>query len=387
MPGMKPIAVLAAGLAALLLAGAAPAGAAEIVRGPKPQHVADQFVPDPKDLTVSDWVTGLEIPWSLVFLPDGRALVSERPGRIRLIDHGTLKPDPVANFDVVRDGEGGLLGLALDPNYPKRPYLYAMMTVDKGSDRVDRVVRLRLEGDHAKFDRVLVDDIPAGRFHDGGRIAFGPDGMLYIGTGDSTHREIAQEKSSLGGKILRITPDGKPAPGNPFDDAPLVYTLGHRNVEGLAWEPKTHQLFESEHGPSGEDGLHAHDEINVIQKGDNYGWPLVVGAPGREGLTDPLIAWNDRTTPPSGIAFWHDRLYVATLGSEALVRVALSQAKGGWKVDGIERLFTDGQHSRYGRLRAAVVGPDDALYVLTSNRDGRGDPRTGDDKILKITTK
>ncbi len=223
------------------------------------------------------------------------------------------------------------------------------------------------------------------RFHDGGRIAFGPDGMLYIGTGDSTQREIAQDKSSLGGKILRITPDGQPAPGNPFPDAPLVYSLGHRNVEGLAWDKQSGALFESEHGPSGEDGLHAHDEINVIVKGANYGWPVVVGAPGRDGLADPLIAWNARTTPPSGIAFWHDRLYVTTLGSEALVRVALSHGDDGWRVMEIGRLFTDGTKARYGRLRAAVAGPDGALYVLTSNRDGRGEPRKGDDRILRIT--
>ncbi len=378
---------VAAGMFAALLAGAAPADAAGIVRGPQPQSVTDQFVPKPEGLSASDWVTGLDIPWSLVFLPDGRALVSERPGRIRLIDRGTVAPDPVASFEVVQGGEGGLLGLALDPDYPKRPYLYAMMTVEKGGKHVDRVVRLRFDGTHAKFDGALVDDIPAGRFHDGGRITFGPDGMLYIGTGDSTHREIAQEKSSLGGKILRITPDGAPAPGNPFPDAPLVYTLGHRNVEGLAWEKQTDTMFESEHGPSGEDGLHAHDEINVIRKGANYGWPIVVGAPGRPGLTDPLIAWNDRTTPPSGIAFWHDRLYVATLGSDALVRVTLAHHGAEWKVATVERLFNDGTNSRYGRLRAAVVGPDGALYVLTSNRDGRGEPREGDDKILRITSK
>lgn len=385
---MRPSLALAAGLVAagLATAGMAPsARAAHIVRGPKPQTVTGRFVPKPKELSIADWVTGLEIPWSLVFLPDGRALVSERPGRIRLIDDGKLVPQPVASFAVVHDGEGGMLGLALDPGYPKRPFLYAMMTVDKGEDRVDRVVRLRFDGAHAKLDKVLVDDIPAGRFHDGGRIAIGPDGMLYIGTGDATRRDIAQEKSSLGGKILRITPDGASAPGNPFPDAPLVYSLGHRNVEGLAWAPGTDTLFESEHGPSGEDGLSAHDEINVIRKGGNYGWPLVVGAPHRPGLIDPLISWNDRTTPPSGIAFWHGKLYVATLGSEALVRVTLSHANGAWKVAGIERLFTDGDTSRFGRLRAAVVGPDGALYVLTSNHDRRGEVRKGDDKILRIT--
>lgn len=386
-PAGRAVPVLA-GICAMALAGAArvPSGAAAgIVRGPEPQSVADRFVPNPPGITVTDWVTGLEVPWSLVFLSDHRALVSERPGRIRLIENGKLKFDPVATFDVVQDGEGGLLGLALDPAWPKRPYLYAMMTIKAGGGREDRVVRLRLDGDRATIDRTIVDHIPAGLFHDGGRIAFGPDGMLYIGTGDSTRREIAQDRSSLGGKILRVTPDGAPAPGNPFPDAPLVYSLGHRNVQGLAWQPDTGTLFESEHGPTGEDGLRAHDEINVIRKGANYGWPLVVGAPHRPGLTDPLIAWNNRTTPPSGIAFWHGDLYVATLGSEALVRISLNRQRDAWHATRIERWFTNGDESRYGRLRAATVGPDGALYVLTNNRDGRGAPRTGDDRILRIT--
>ena len=386
MPVMTPVrARLARGLTAALVATAfAVPAAAEIVRGPKPQTVTDRFVPDPANISVSDWITGLEVPWSLVFLPDGRALVSERPGRIRLIDHGRLQPRPVATLDVAAGGEGGLLGIALDPGWPERPYLYAMMTADTGPGPVNRVVRLRLDGTTARVDRTILDNIPAGRSHDGGRIAFGPDGMLYVGTGDTFRRAIAQNRDNLGGKVLRITPDGAPAPGNPFPDLP-VWSLGHRNVQGLAWEPATGALFESEHGPSGEDGLSAHDEINVIRKGANYGWPIVVGAPAREGLADPLIAWNDRTTPPGGIAFWRNDLFVPVLGSAALVRVSLAHQDDAWRVTRIERWFNDGDDSRYGRLRTAVVGPDGALYVLTSNRDGRGRTHKGDDRILRIT--
>lgn len=368
----------------VLAAAAVAVQADEIERGPKPQSVADQFVPRPAGHHVADWVTGLEAPWSLVYLPDGRALVSERPGRIRLIERGHLAQESIAEIDVALGGEGGLMGLAVDPDFPGRPYIYAMYTQEAGGGRVNRVGRFRLEGARATLERVIVDGIPGARNHNGGRIAFGPDGMLYIGTGENFRRELAQMPDNLGGKILRVTRDGMPAPGNPRPESP-VYTLGHRNVQGLAWNSATGALFAAEHGPSGEDGLRAHDEINVIRPGANYGWPIVVGAPHREGFVDPLIAWTDRTTPPSGMSFWHGALYVATLRSETLVRVRLARDGGSWRVQSIERLFHDGDRARYGRLRDAVVGPDGALYVLTNNRDGRGSARPGDDRILRIT--
>ena len=380
----KPAAAALA-LAAVAAVGLAIQGscAADIERGPPPQGVDDRFVAEAPGVRVADWVTGLEAPWSLVFLPDGRALVSERPGRIRLIDGGALEPRPVAEIDVAQSGEAGLMGLALHPRYPADPYVYAMYTQDSPTGRTNRVVRLRFDGARASFDRAVVDGIPGGRNHDGGRIAFGPDGMLYVGTGETFQRELSQMPDNLGGKILRVTPEGEPAPGNPRPDSP-VYSLGHRNVQGFAWHPDSGELFASEHGPAGEDGLSAHDEVNVIAKGGNYGWPLVVGAPGRNGLVDPLVSWNERTTPPSGMAFWRGALYVATLRSQALVRIALARSGDSWRVQAIERWFHDGDRTRYGRLRDAVVGPDGALYVLTNNRDGRGSPRAGDDRILRI---
>ena len=371
-------------LAAALVLAAAPVHAQDISRGPAPQPASDAFIAAPADLTVADWVTALDAPWSLVFLPDGRALVSERPGRIRLIEAGRLVPEPVARIDVARGGEAGLMGLALDPAFPREPYLYAMYTQEQDSGRVNRVGRFRFEGARATFERVIVDGIPGATNHNGGRIAFGPDGMLYIGTGETFRRELAQIPDNLGGKILRVTRNGASAPANPRADS-AVYTLGHRNVQGLAWHPETRELFAAEHGPSGEDGLRAYDEINVIRPGGNYGWPLVVGAPRRQGLIDPLIAWPDRTTPPSGMSFWRGALYVATLRSQALIRVRLSHDSGAWHAAAIERLFHDGDRSRYGRLRDAVVGPDGALYVLTNNRDGRGNPREGDDRVLRVS--
>lgn len=366
------------------LAGAA---AADPVVGPRPQAVDDVALEGAPGYRVKTWVAGLEAPWSLVFLPDGTALVSERSGRVRLIRNGTLAPEPYAVLDVATGGEGGLMGLALHPDFPRAPFVYALHTYFPGPlpvfFRKNRIVRLRHLGDTGAFDRVMLDDIPGALNHNGGRIGFGPDGMLYATAGETYEAELAQDMASLGGKTLRITPEGGIPADNPFPGSP-VWSLGHRNPQGLAWHPATGDLFASEHGPSGEFGLGAHDEINVVTKGGNYGWPRAVGAPTLAPYRDPLVAWKTPTTPPSGMAFWRGDLFVATLRSEALVRVALARAGGAYRVERIERWFARGDN-RPGRLRDAVAGPDGALYVLTNNRDGRGRTREGDDRILKIT--
>ena len=374
-------------VATLVLAAQFPAACvfAETTRGPKPQTVADRYVQRPAGLSVATWVMGLEAPWSLVFLPDGRALVSERPGRIRMIRNGKLLAASVAEVKSALGGEGGLMGLAVHPQFPAKSFIYAMHTYRGSSGRANRVIRLRLTGEKAVFDRVILDSIPGARNHNGGRIAFGPDGLLYIGTGERFEREIAQDPKSLGGKILRVTADGAIPPGNPFAGSP-VYSLGHRNIQGLAWHPSTKELFISEHGPSGEVGVGAHDEVNVIRAGGNYGWPRAIGAPSLKGYIDPIVAWPETSTPPSGAAFWRGDLYIATLRSRALIRIKLNRSEGKWRATVIERWFVDGRReAAYGRLRDAVVGPDGALYVLTNNRDGRGSPRRGDDRILRIT--
>jgi glucose/arabinose dehydrogenase len=373
--------------ATLVLAALFPAACvfAETTRGPRPQSVEDRYVLRPAGITLATWVGGLEAPWSLVFLADGRALVSERPGRIRMIRNGELLPTPVAEVKSALGGEGGLMGLAVHPQFPAKPFIYAMHTYRRAGGRTNRVIRLRLTGEKAVFERVILDGIPGARNHNGGRIAFGPDGLLYIGTGERYQREIAQDPKSLGGKILRLTADGAIPPGNPFPGSP-VYSLGHRNVQGLAWHPTSKELFISEHGPSGEVGVGAHDEVNVIRAGGNYGWPRAIGAPGLKGYIDPIVAWPETSTPPSGAAFWRGDLYIATLRSRALIRLRLDRSEGKWRAIGIQRWFVDGHgEALYGRLRDAVVGPDGALYVLTSNRDGRGYPRRGDDRILRIT--
>jgi glucose/arabinose dehydrogenase len=362
------------------------------VVGEAPQGVEDRFLPEGDGVRVEAWIQDLEIPWSLVFLPDGRALVSERPGRIRLMVNGRLMQDPYAVLDCLHEGEGGLMGLALHPRFPERPYLYAMHTYQEGGERYNRVVRLKDRGDHGVLDTVIIDRIPGGKFHNGGRIAFGPDGLLYITTGETFKAKLAQDPGTLAGKILRVTDDGDIPRGNPFAGSP-VYSLGHRNPQGLAWHPVFKDLFASEHGPSGEYLLLANDEINRIVPGGNYGWPAMVGAPGQKPFVDPLICWKE-TTPPAGMTFYQGTrlshlngdLFVATLRSRALIRIKLKKSDGSYQVRAIERWFaTDSRSGTYGRLRDVVQGPDGALYCLTSNRDGRGRPQEGDDKIYRIT--
>jgi glucose/arabinose dehydrogenase len=358
--------------------------------GDKPQQIGDIFLPEGDAIEVKEWVKNLEIPWSLLFLPDGRALVTERPGRIRLIKDARLQEEPYATIDVAHVGEGGLMGLALHPEFPKKPYIYVMHTYKIGGELRNRVIRLKDEGLRGVFDRVIIENIPGGKFHNGGRIAFGPDGMLFIATGETFHGELAQNLKSLGGKILRITPEGNIPEDNPFKGSP-IYSYGHRNPQGLAWHPFTGDLFESEHGPSGEFGRFAHDEINVIKKGGDYGWPAVIGAARLKQYIDPLVVW-EKTTPPSGITFYKGELlkhlqgdlFIATLRSESLIRIRL-QRPDEYKVARIERWFANGySDGKYGRLRDVVEGPDGALYFLTNNRDGRGTPRSGDDRIYII---
>lgn len=377
-----------AALALALLALAFPAAGADTIIGPKPQPFDDVMRMDVPEVRVTTWVNRLEAPWSLVFLPGnnaGNAVVSERVGRIRLIENGKLVAEPVARIDAAQGGEGGLMGLAIHPRFPSEPYLYAMHTHRDDKGTINRVVRLSFDGRTARHDRIVVDHLPGANFHNGGRIAFGPDGHLYVGTGEIFRNELAQNLGSHGGKILRVAADGAIPQDNPFPGSP-VWSLGHRNVQGLTWHPETRDMFSSEHGPSGELSLRAWDEVNVIRRGANYGWPLQVGAPGRSGFVDPIAAFPDVATPPGGLVFWRGDLYVATLRSETLLRIKVEHQGNNWRARSIERWFAEaGQRGRYGRLRDAVTGPDGALYVLTSNRDGRGRVREGDDRILRIT--
>jgi quinoprotein glucose dehydrogenase len=354
--------------------------------------VEDIFLPDGDGVRIKVWVEGLDVPWSLLFLSDGRALVSERKGVIRLISNGKLQGTQYAVLDVAGIGEGGLMGLAAGPAFRSKPFIYAMHTYKKNGELYNRVIRFQDEGSTGRFDKIILDNIPGGTNHNGGRIAFGPDGMLYITTGETFESGLAQNLSSLGGKILRLDPEGEIPADNPFKGSP-VYSYGHRNPQGISWQPVTGKLFASEHGPSGEFGHFANDEINVIVKGGNYGWPKVIGAPGLKQFIDPIIVWK-KTTPPSGITFYSGSLlkhlagdlFVATLRSQALIRIRLDKDTG--TVTRIERWFaTSDSSGKYGRLRSIVEGPDGALYFLSNNRDGRGTPKQGDDKIYRIAPK
>ncbi|GHH80536.1 oxidoreductase [Streptomyces sulfonofaciens] len=318
----------------------------------------------------------LKSPWGLAELPDGDLLVSSRDeGTITRVDSDGGRKTEIGSVPGVSPaGEGGLLGIALSPSFASDHMVYAYFTT--ASD--NRVVRMlydekREPGDQLGAPNTLLRGIPKGVVHNGGRIAFGPDGMLYAGTGESGERGRAQVRSDLGGKILRMTPDGRPAPGNPFRGAPYVYSYGHRNVQGLAWD--THQrLWASEFGQD------TWDELNLIAPGDNYGWPEVEGRAGRKGFHDPVAQWRTSEASPSGVAFAEGSIWVAALRGERLWRVPLD----GTRVSAAPQSFLKGT---YGRLRTVAPADGDRLWLLTSETDTRGTPRKGDDRILEVQVK
>jgi glucose/arabinose dehydrogenase len=329
--------------------------------------------PPPRVKTVA---TGLEIPWEIAFLPDRSALVTERPGRVRLLDReGRLRRKPVATVPVSAYGEGGLLGLALDPDFAANRFVYLYYTTAGGM----RLERWRFSGGGLRRERSLVEGIEAGRIHDSGRIAFGPDRRLYVATGDSGDGELAQRPDSLNGKFLALSPEHYRGAGG----RPEIISRGHRNPQGFDWEPGTGRLIATEHGPTeGVDGPEGYDEINEIVQGGNYGWPETYGFD-QAGFNAPLRVYR-QPLAPSGATFvsrrgspWNGSFIFASLRGEELRRLVFR--------DGRVALDQPLLHKRFGRLRAVVEGPGGALYVLTSNRDGRGIPRPGDDRILRLT--
>jgi len=310
--------------------------------------------------------TGLSVPWGLAFLPDGTALVTLRDrGDVLHVTEGA-KPVSVGRvLGVVPGGEGGLLGIAVSPTFASDHTVFAYFT----SRDDNRVIRMTFDGAALTADRVIVKGITKAGNHNGGRLAFGPDGYLYIATGDAGKRDPAQNKGSLSGKILRVTADGSPAPGNPFPGS-RVWSLGHRNVQGMAWD-KAGTMYASEFGQN------TWDELNRIEPGRNYGWPVVEGIAHRSGFVDPIRQWRTADASPSGIAVGADgAVYMAALRGQSLWRIPLD---GNGKVGTPERLL----QGRYGRLRTVVTAPDGRLWLVTSNTF-RGAPRPGDDRILAL---
>ncbi|GHC88567.1 oxidoreductase [Streptomyces violaceochromogenes] len=352
--------------------GASPSRSAPGSSAP-PRQAAEEAPPAKGSVKVVRTVAeGLESPWGLAPLPGGGLLVSSRDeGTIVRVDEKTGKKTELGEVPgVSAAGEGGLLGIALSPDYASDRMVYAYFT--SASD--NRIVRMIYDGQKPSGEQLGAPDtvfrgIPKGFIHNGGRIEFGPDKMLYVGTGESGDTGLSQDKDSVGGKILRLTPEGEPAPGNPFPDSP-VYSYGHRNVQGLAWDGKQ-RLFASEFGQD------TWDELNAIKPGDNYGWPEAEGRSDDGEFHNPVDQWTTAEASPSGIAYAEGSVWMAGLRGKRLWRIPLN----GTEASAEPQAFLEGE---YGRLRTVVPAGGDRLWLVTSNTDGRGSAKDGDDRILEL---
>jgi glucose/arabinose dehydrogenase len=378
-----PHAVLA-GIVALVVA--ADAAGTSACTTPRPGDPSPSPGPAPEVFTTRDGVrfqvevmaTTLQIPWSMAFAPDGRLFVTERPGRVQILD---LARDASAAAltleDVFAQDEAGALGIALDPDFAANRFVYLYYTARVSGAVENRVVRYRDAGGRLGEAAVLLDRIPAHGFHDGGRLRFGPDGLLYVTTGDAGETSLAQDLGSLAGKILRIDRDGRTPNGNPFSLP--IWSYGHRNPQGLDWHPATGELWASEHGSAG------NDEINVIEPGVNYGWPAIQGDQELPGMRPPIVFYSPAVAP-SGASFYRgnrfpafvDNLFVATLRGSHILRLRIDGSSR--RIAAQERLL----EGRFGRIRDIAIGPDGLIYFCTSNRDGRGSTVSTDDRIVRI---
>ena len=316
----------------------------------------------------------LQIPWDVAFLPKGDLLVTERVGNILRIKSDGTKEKIEGLPDVKKIGEGGLLGLVLHPDFQKNGWLYVYLTYGSLGSTKCQVERYRLDGNVLADQKMIIDGIPGAIYHDGGRLAFGPDGMLYITTGDATNGENAQNKNSLAGKILRVKDDGLIPADNPFGTA--VWSYGHRNPQGITWD-QDGRLWETEHGRSGV--LSGYDELNLIVKGRNYGWPKIQGDGRATDMESPKQhSGADDTWAPASAAFWNGKIYFGGLRGESLYEADITTPRP---------LIKEYFHGVFGRIRTVQVGPDGFFYLTTSNTDGRGNPLPDDDRLIRVDPK
>lgn len=332
---------------------------------------------------------GFDTIWELAWGPDNFIWITERPGTISRVNPTTGAKNQIGQITVSEVVEAGLLGMTFHPDFPQQPFIYLMHTYSVGSALRNRLVRMRYNGTSLGTPETLLENIPGLTVHNGSRLAIGPDRLLYVTTGDASNETLPQDRNSLGGKVLRLTLDGAPAPGNPFNNA--IYSYGHRNPQGMVFDRANGMLYITEHG-SGDN-----DEVNRIEMGRNYGWPNVRGmCDGDAGsgeisfcqannVVEPLARWTP-TIAPSGVDLytstriegWRGSLLFTTLKGQAVYRLTLSP--DGRRVVAEERLF----HGTFGRLRDVLVAPDGVVYLATSNRDGRGSPGPNDDRIIRI---
>lgn len=346
----------------------------ESIKDISPTPLKNESFTKPDSPTFEVLTKNLEVPWALAFLPNGDLLVTERIGRLKLLPKSNFaNPIDLGSIEgVVQQGEGGLHGITVHPEFEKNNFIYLYFTyLANGNDTFNRVVRYKLIDNKLEGQEIIVDKIPGALFHDGGRIKFGPDKYLYITTGDAQEPSLAQDKNSLAGKILRVADEGKAASGNPFNT--LIYSYGHRNPQGIAWD-STGQLWETEHGQS------ATDEVNKIEYGKNYGWPVIRGDQAKEGMVTPLMHSGDETWAPSGAAFvklsdGSELLFFAGLRGKSLFELNFKDGS---------TLFRRHFKNQFGRIREVILGPDNLLYITTSNKDGRGNPSSDDDRIIRV---
>lgn len=331
---------------------------------------------------------GLEVPWALAWLPNKDLIFTERPGRVRIIESGKLKAEPVFVVpDVEPSGESGLMDITIHPNFAANKYVYLAYAYND-EDKFVKIVRYKFDGKTFIEPKIIIDKIPAAPNHAGTRARFGPDGKLYVATGDSTDWELAQVTDSLAGKVLRLNDDGTIPKDNPFVNdktyRPEIWTIGQRNPQGLAFQPGSGLLFETEHGPSGFEGKGGGgDEVNIIERGKNYGWPEIHHRETREGMESPLLEYSPACAPASA-AFYNGSVFPSFKGNfffgclrgTRIIRVVLD----GRKVVSQEDLLS----GNFGRIRDVAEGPDGFIYFSTSNRDGRGSPAENDDRIMRL---